>query len=972
MTRKILLFALFVCALAVQGRSLRDSIYVSGKVYDRLTRVELAKAKITLLTMDSTELKSDSSSASVDYSRYGLHNYYDRGGRFAFKVATHGKYLLRAEREGYETTYAVIDIPERQKNRRLTTYHEAEILMKRVRQPMQENELGEAVVRATKIKMVMRGDTVVYNASAFQLSEGSMLDQLLSQLDGMKIEDGGVITHNGRRVESLLVNGKDFFKGDPKIALENLPAYMVKDVKVYRKESDHAYLQKNKAKVEEEKALVVDVGLKRQYAQGWIVSAEGARGTGDHWLGRVLALRYTDHSRLSLFANANNLNDTKKPGREGDWNKAWEPAGTLILRMAGINFNWDDKKTKIEVSSSLTALSETMQEQQQSSSVRYLADGDTYGRSDQRSRNRQAHIEWQNRVKFPFKKFSSTWDIKADYFHNRITSLQREATFSADPLDSYRNASLDSLYAPAFSPRLQRSLISQVDNAGLTRSQRWVLDVSSENHFQSPWTGNDISIQFFGNYQTARNRNFSHYSLRQPALGSPSFQNQYQSQPSLRYRYWAFFNYDWEFAEGWSAGMNYEYAQRYDRGERDWYRLDSLSGWDNASRRIGTLPSTTDSLHRALDYRNSFFTATRSGEHSLSPGLSYYKKGVQLSLYPRFRFLRERVEDFRNRRQQQAERNLTLADLSSSFFYYPSPGKHLYGNLSYSTEPFSVNYLLRTEDTSNPLVRQLTNPDLRNPRSFNVSTYAQTTFKGYKRTLFLNIYYNLRQNAIAQAMTYDRRTGVSTYMPRNVNGNWDGRISLDYRRNLDSLGRWNINMNQQLIYGNNADYISDGRGGSLRSSVRNCTWESHLRLNYQFKKVRLQAQGSMVWQHLTSHRPDFNAIHALNFNYGITANVTLPAGIDLATDLNMFSRRGYDDPTMNDDRLVWNASLSRGFFKGKPLTVSVEGYDILGQLDNVRRSLNGQGRSETWYNVVPRYFLLRLAYRFSVQPKRNQ
>lgn len=71
--------------------------------------------------------------------------------------------------------------------------------------------------------MVQKGDTIFYNAAALQLSAGSMLNNLVSALPGAQLESGGRITINGEQVTSLLVNGKDFFKGDPNVALDNLP-----------------------------------------------------------------------------------------------------------------------------------------------------------------------------------------------------------------------------------------------------------------------------------------------------------------------------------------------------------------------------------------------------------------------------------------------------------------------------------------------------------------------------------------------------------------------------------------------------------------------------------------------------------------------------------------------------------------------------------------------------------------------------
>ena len=91
-----------------------------------------------------------------------------------------------------------------------------------------EVELGEVVVKATKLKFYMNGDTLVYNADAFNLAEGSMLNELVKKLPGVTMEKGGVINVNGKPIDTMLLNGKDFFNSDRELLLENMPAYMVK------------------------------------------------------------------------------------------------------------------------------------------------------------------------------------------------------------------------------------------------------------------------------------------------------------------------------------------------------------------------------------------------------------------------------------------------------------------------------------------------------------------------------------------------------------------------------------------------------------------------------------------------------------------------------------------------------------------------------------------------------------------------
>ena len=96
----------------------------------------------------------------------------------------------------------------------------------------------------------------------------------------------------------------------------------------------------------------------------------------------------------------------------------------------------------------------------------------------------------------------------------------------------------------------------------------------------------------------------------------------------------------------------------------------------------------------------------------------------------------------------------------------------------------------------------------------------------------------------------------------------------------------------------------------------------------------------------------------------------LPWSLQLSTDLTMYSRRGYSEPSMNTNELVWNARLAKRLMKGN-LIVMFDGFDLLGNLSNVRRSINAQGRTETYTNVMPRYGLLHVVYRFNKNPKKQ-
>jgi hypothetical protein len=159
----------------------------------------------------------------------------------------------------------------------------------------------------------------------------------------------------------------------------------------------------------------------------------------------------------------------------------------------------------------------------------------------------------------------------------------------------------------------------------------------------------------------------------------------------------------------------------------------------------------------------------------------------------------------------------------------------------------------------------------------------------------------------------------------------------------------------------------EGSGEVSHVNTLNTTEELHLK--FQKDKLTLQVGGQVGWRHSTGSEESFQTINAWDYNYGLTAKYTIPwMNVDLATDLKMFSRRGYNSDMMNTDDLVWNASLSRSFFKGK-LTAKLMAFDILHQLSSTQYSVNAQGRTETWHNCIPRYALLTLSYKFQKMPK---
>lgn len=323
--RLLLVFTLTLTPSLLFAQSKKEyPVYV--ELMESITRKPIYEAHVTLMKADGTVLNDSVSIGKGNRSGVLFGNIY-------FTISEPGKYILKCEKEGYLTGFYDFEIKKLYKHERFINL-DKQFMLKKI---SKEKTLNEVTVKATMIKFYVRGDTLVYNADAFELEEGSMLDALIKQLPDVEMKKGGEIYVRGRRVNELLLNGRDFFDKDREIILENLPSYMVQNVKVYERDLDN--FEKNNQRDNSQKLLSMNIQLKRKYSIGWIANAEAGIGTKEKKLARLFALRFTPQSRLSLFANINNLNDDRTPGDNGDWNPLQQNIGEKDVYKGGLDYN---------------------------------------------------------------------------------------------------------------------------------------------------------------------------------------------------------------------------------------------------------------------------------------------------------------------------------------------------------------------------------------------------------------------------------------------------------------------------------------------------------------------------------------------------------------------------------------------------------------------------------------------------------
>lgn len=956
----ILFLVFFLCFPDIGYAQKRSRPILWGYVSNIFTRGPIKNATVYMLSSDGTVV--DSAKSSMRFN--------GRNGAFQFRIDTAGVYMFRIVHPDYkEKTFTHII----RKIRKHDSYLQIPVVyLQRKFNQIAENTdtLGEVNVVATKVKFYYRGDTLVYSADAFNVTEGSMLDDLIRQLPGAELKDNGQIFVNGRLVESLLLNGKDFVGKDNNLMLENLPYYMVNELKVYERQLPMMFERETF-----EKQYVMDVSLKRRYVTGWIANAEGGYGTSDRYMGRLFGLRMTTNSQIFLYANINNLNYNAKPGNTGDWTPLSLGYGESTNRVAGLNYNINDGYNKFELKGYLNVSHSDGSSSSRTNRTNFLSGGDTYENSFTRTRNCSWNVETEHNMQF--RSDSPYGIIVVPYFrYNKYNSHGEfaSALFSEDMTDFFGKDMLDSISSPDPEGVFMRKAINRLLTSSFGNGHELNTRINV-NHKYQPYSNIILTLFTSYAYSDSKRETFDHYRL--------DYINYQSTNPDHRNRYDDRFIRSHNFLAGLQATIHldtetniapsYRFTGSLNENNRSLYLLNLLDGWGvDTGHPLGSLPSMSELLS-VVDNDNSMQSDRFEQKHSfnlnfnksISGETKYWWINVDLPL------------------------NIYIKDLDYSCggsLYTPHKGKVFIepvfnmnvnsGNLwnlslNYSgrgTIPDLINYI-SVRDDSNPLNVFIGNQSLK-------TGYVHSLDAGFRRNLSRQRMYNvgisagLSNNSLSMGYVYDRTTGVKTITPCTVNGNWNVGMRGGYSCPLGKTQGFTFSTNSSVEYWKSVDMIGVDDGLSQfveaeKTGNGNLYVNETARINYRpSSKYDIGLRCNFHYLNSNSDRKELYKLDAFDFDYGFTAKIELPLEFQLSTDLTMYSRRGYTDKSMNTDDLVWNARLSKRFLKGN-LVVMLDGFDMLDNLSGIYRKVDSSGRVESFYARTHHYALLHVVYKFN-------
>ncbi|MDE6543009.1 MAG: outer membrane beta-barrel family protein [Muribaculaceae bacterium] len=868
----------------------------------------------------------------------------------------------------YEPAFIEIDLRDVTKNVKLDQV--------RIHKKM-HRQLEEATVTSSRILFYHKGDTLVYNASEFVLAEGSMIDALIKQLPGVTLKDNGEITVNGRKVDDLLLNGKDLFNGNRQLMLENIGAYTVKDIAVYEKNTARNEILGREM---DKKRFSMDVRLKRQYSTGWNINAEAGYGTQDRYLGKLFAVLFSDNVYFNLRAGMNNLSS---PFNTEEWTPDMIQPGLRSTKLGGITYMADGQANKWHISGNTDVKHTDDDIRKTTTTENFLPGGNNYLYSFNNSHAKKLELTTNHHLRLGFnKKGFITVAPRLTYQKNKSEGSDVSALFR-DEVQNVTEGLLDNIYrgyTGLADTLIYRNISKSVLNGHLTSLMVPVETSVNAGH-------GVLNFNFYGSYDEKKDNVAQLYIVNHSTNLIPTTQDFQQrdlapdNTRKLKGETSYYWDLDWQRSRV-IFSYTFENTRTTNRSN-----VSSAADWDLSGDTeaitiadVQALPGFAPVFSPDLSYNSKLLNNT----HGVSASFSHVTP-IKISEKYAINIHAEPLDlKFSNRNYRYIGAEIPTKLKRSSVLPGANGGIQLmgqdgtFGYIGYGLEskdaPMQSMVTLPQID---PMNMYIGNPDLKHSLTQMVMFSLSKPLKGQK---YHNVSLNARfmQSAITQGYVFNTVTGVRYYHPFNVDGNWESNAQYEFFTPFGNGGKFDFKTTTTGSYINSVDLIGTSAvtdnvtfdaDDQKRRYVKDLAFEEKLNIGYKFGENRISALGEVRLNDYRSKDSGFSNFTSLTARYGASGVFVLPAGFGISTDLNVYTRRGFTDSRLNTSDVVWNARLTKSVMKGS-MILAVDAYDMLRQLSNITYTVNAQARTEVVTNVVPAYVLFHVQYRFNRQPKR--
>lgn len=932
---------------------------ITGKVFDSEEGQPLVHCTVMVMTADTTKMVTGGVTTDK--------------GAFTLKNVADGTYILKISYVGFHNWYRPVVV----KYNTLAVQNVGTIML-----VPNSVELQAATVTAQLPEVEVKDDTLMFNAAAFKVPEGSVLEDLVKKLPGVEVDENGGITVNGKTVRRILVDGKEFFGNDRDMAMKNIPTEIINKIKTYERKSDQARLTGIDDGNDE---TVLDLTIKKGMKNSWVGNVGGGYGTHDRYSARGQINRFQDNIQANVMTNYGNVGGGRGGGGGGNGNNVSGQTGGRImynipdkLEIGGnfrYNYRWSESWTK--------TASENYTNVNASFSNRY-------------SENANKSNSFSGDFKAEWKIDSVTTLVVTPNFsfgNSSSNSSNKNASFKRDPFD-YRGVidpleHSDAAYIPdsvkvnestsanwnegnnhSFSTNIQ--LVRRIKGNPLfgesTPTGHNGRNVSIRANFSTSGNGSDAWNNSFTTYHQLNDSTDLQFRLRKnPSWNRTISAGMTYAEPVLRnYIYalseerdvfgtlFAQINYGYNYNKRHSDGSTYDFAEDDNIGEKIWdyYELS------------GELPDTLQ-LQHFLSSRLSRFSDNSNSTHNLEVSLRYniprkinFNVGVQMENQT------QSVHQIYMGKDLAGSRNFTRVSPTLNAQYYFTPQHTLRATYRGNSQQPNLTDLFDVEDDSNPLNIRRGNPDLtpsfRNNMSLEYNNYFQETRRSYN----LNLQYSNTLNGIETMTEYNDQTGGRISTPVNIDeADWNASVNAGFNTPL-GWEKLTANLRGNYSFNHNVGYIYQNKQ-TLKNYVGSHRVGANLTLTMRLSNIDVRANGSFNWNKSESELVASSNQSNYNFNYGLSSTGNFDNGFGYSTDISVRSRRGLSSAAMNTNEVIWNAQVSYRFLQRKA-TVTLQANDILNKRSNINRNISANGRTDTENNGIYSYILATFQYRFNI------
>lgn len=931
MERKLRYFVLFLFVLfttLVQAQQNTTSkLNIRGTVYESQTLDPMVGASVKLLNERDSMI---------------VGNVTGQNGQFLLDNVPTGTYTIRITYMGYKEQKFKLTLPKRSGN-----FKVADVLMHE-----DATMMAEAVVEGKLPEMTVIDDTVAYNADAFKLPDGSMVEELIKKLPGIVQDENGGYTFNGKSISQILVDGKEFFGNNRNLVLQNIPAEIIEKVKAYERKSDMARIT---GIDDGNERTVLDLSVKKEKKKGFFGNANGGYGTKNRYNGRLNANTFRGDQKLSFVGNANNTNGN----------------GLTDRQEVGTTMNWQNKV--VELNGSVHGNFQQSSSASQSNSQNFERQNAAYSANRSSNSSRSGNFNFQYKVEW---KPDSTWNIlfrpELSYGRNSGSNRNESATWNDDPF-RYSPSPLDD-----YKQLAKQIGVNHRMGAGQNASHNINASASVQvnKRFQKP--GRNITFHFGGGYGDSKSEsdNFSQtdYYLIQNFLGDDSVYHkvQYNLAPQYNYNFNARVSYSEPIATQMFLQVSYNYRYTFRDNQRN-----VRSIFDPYNDALGVNIDNYDQFQNygepyvVTDKQQSSYTNNVHQNHDVRLQLRINRTKYQLTIGANVQPQVSRVDYQKGRIDSVLTRTVANTSPVLNFRYKFSRNEQL--DVRYNADTGQPNITDMIPDTlsdANPLNIRIGNAGLKPSFTQHINVDYRRSVPEYQRTSALNLQFHTTRNATTNRTEYNEVSGGRISMPVNVNGNWNGSASFNFNTALDHEKHWRINSNTQVGMSQNKGFLYLSKDKTtVENRTTNENFSEWARITYRRDwesgwQVEGNVSGYFRYNLSRSNNAAASKLDSHNFNYGGSFVITTPWGMTISSDIQEQCRRGFSDKTMNTNQLIWNGSISQRLLPHRQLTLSVRAVDILNQRDDISRYVSATSRTDTQNEMVRSYILFSAHWRF--------